>query len=148
MPDFTVMPSINAALNATAAVLLMAGYVAIRLRRIDAHRRLMIGAFLASMLFLASYLTYHVLRQQATGSAHTRFPAVGPVRTVYLAVLLTHLVLALPVVPLAIVTLLRGWRGRLDRHVRIARWTLPIWLYVSATGVLVYWMLYHLAPRL
>jgi len=67
---------------------------------------------------------------------------------VYLAVLLTHLVLALPVVPMAIVTLLRGWRGRLDRHVRIARWTLPIWLYVSATGVLVYWMLYHLAPRL
>jgi uncharacterized membrane protein YozB (DUF420 family) len=146
--DLSIMPSINAALNATAAGLLAAGYVAIRRRRIEVHKRLMLGAFLASVLFLACYVTYHVLRQRATGSAHTRFPDLGAVRTVYLGLLFTHLVLAVPVVPMAIITLLRGWRGRLDRHVRIARWTLPIWLYVSLTGVLVYVMLYHVAPRL
>lgn len=141
-----ILPPINAGLNATAALLLAFGYVAIRKRRVEAHRRLMVGAFTASVLFLACYLTYHVWKQRTTGSAHSAFPDIGLARTVYLMVLWTHLALALPVVPLAITTLIRGWRGRYEQHVRLARWTLPIWLYVSVTGVAVYLMLYVLAP--
>lgn len=148
MMDFTTLPPINAGLNATAALLLVGGYAAIRRRRVDVHWRLMLAAFAVSVLFLACYVTYHVWKQHATGSAHTRFPEVGALRTVYLALLATHLLLAVPVAPMAVMTLLRGWRGRLDKHVRIARWTLPIWLYVSVTGVAVYGMLYWLAPRL
>jgi uncharacterized membrane protein YozB (DUF420 family) len=144
--DPSILPPINAGLNATAAVLLASGYAAIRRGRVEAHWRLMVGAFAASVLFLGCYVTYHVWKQQTTGSAHTRFPEVGAVRVVYLGVLATHLALALPVVPMAVTTLLRGWRGRLDGHVRLARWTLPVWLYVSVTGVVVYLMLYHLAP--
>lgn len=146
--DLSYFPRINASLNATAAVLLIAGYVAILRKRPHTHQRLMMGAFGASVLFLASYVTYHVLKQRLTGTAHTTFPVVGAARSVYLVVLISHLILALPVVPMALVTLYRGWTGRLERHVRIARWTLPVWLYVSVTGVLVYWMLNHLAPRL
>lgn len=146
--DASLLPPINAGLNATAAVLLAAGYAAIRRKHVEAHWRLMVGAFAASVLFLGCYVTYHVWRQQTTGSAHTRFPDVGAVRILYLGVLVVHLVLAVPVVPMAVLTLLRGWRGRVEGHVRLARWTLPVWLLVSITGVGVYWMLYQLAPWL
>jgi uncharacterized membrane protein YozB (DUF420 family) len=133
-----VLPSINAALNATAAVLLVWGYRLIRRKRIEAHRRVMTAAFVVSCLFLAGYLTYHY----RVGTV--RFPKTGAIRAVYLSILATHTVLAAAVPVLAIVTLRRGLAARYDKHRRIARWTLPIWLYVSVTGVVVYVMLYHL----
>jgi len=133
-----VLPSVNAALNATSAVLLVWGYRLIRRKRIERHRKVMISAFITSCLFLVCYLVYHA--QVGT----VRFPHTGTVRTVYLTILATHTVLAALVPILAIVTLRRGLAARYDRHRRIARWTLPIWLYVSVTGVVVYVMLYHL----
>ena len=132
------LPSVNAFLNATAAVLLVWGYTLIRRKRIDTHRKVMLAAFVTSCLFLVSYLVYHAM----TGSK--RFPGTGTLRTVYLSILGTHTILAAVVPFLAIITLSRGLRGRYDKHRRIARWTLPIWLYVSVTGVIVYVMLYHL----
>jgi uncharacterized membrane protein YozB (DUF420 family) len=131
------LPTVNAILNASAAVLLVTGYVLIRRGRVRAHRACMVGALALSALFLVSYLTYHA----QVGSK--RFPGTGTVRTVYLTILFTHTVLAALVPPLALITLWRALRERFDRHVRIARWTLPIWLYVSVTGVIVYVMLYH-----
>ena len=133
-----VLPSINAALNATAAVLLVWGYMLIRQRRITLHRRVMLCAFVVSSLFLAGYLTYHF----RVGVVH--FHGTGALRAIYLGILGTHTILAAAVPPLAIVTLSRGLGARFDRHRRLARWTLPIWLYVSVTGVVVYAMLYHL----
>ncbi len=132
------LPALNAALNATAAVLLVAGFVLIRSGRKQAHRRVMLAAFTVSIAFLASYLVYHA--QVGT----VRFAKTGVIRTVYLSILLTHTLLAAAVPPLAIVTLSRALRGRFDRHRKLARWTLPVWLYVSVTGVVVYWMLYRL----
>ena len=132
------LPAVNATLNATAAVLLVWGYILIRRRSIAAHRKVMLAAFATSTVFLACYLIYHY----NVGSV--RFPRTGAIRTVYLSILATHTVLAAAVPPLAIVTLSRGLGGRFDRHRRIARWTLPVWLYVSVTGVVVYWMLYRL----
>ncbi len=134
--DITALPALNATLNATAAVLLATGYVMIRTRRVAAHRACMIAAFATSVLFLASYLVYHA------GAGSRPFTGQGPVRRVYFAILISHIVLAAAVLPLSLVTLVRGLRGRYERHAAIARWTLPIWLYVSATGVVVYWMLY------
>jgi uncharacterized membrane protein YozB (DUF420 family) len=132
------LPALNATLNAIAASLLTLGYVMIRRRRIEAHRRLMLAAFATSALFLISYLVYHA----NVGSRP--FPGQGPIRAVYLAILLTHIVLAAAILPMALITLSRALRQRFDRHVAIARWTLPIWLYVSVTGVIVYVMLYRL----
>jgi uncharacterized membrane protein YozB (DUF420 family) len=132
------LPAVNAALNATAAALLVWGYVLIRRRSIAAHRKVMLAAFATSVLFLCSYLVYHY----SVGSV--RFQRTGAIRTVYLSILLTHTVLAAAVPPLAIVTLSRGLRERYDKHRKIARWTLPVWLYVSVTGVVVYWMLYRM----
>ena len=133
-----VLPTVNAVLNATAAVLLVWGYWLIRRKRVETHRRVMIAAFAVSCLFLVCYLVYHA----QVGSV--RFPHTGALRMVYLGILGTHTVLAAAVPVLAIITLRRGLAGRYDRHRRIARWTLPIWLYVSVTGVVVYGMLYHL----
>ena len=133
------LPTLNAVLNATSAALLIAGYGFIRRRALHAHRACMLAAFGVSVLFLISYLTYHY--QVGT----VRFPGTGWLRDVYLAVLATHTILAASVPPLAIVTLSRALSGRYDRHRRLARWTLPIWLYVCITGVVVYWTLYHLA---
>jgi uncharacterized membrane protein YozB (DUF420 family) len=133
-----VLPTINAILNATAAVLLVWGYTLIRRKRIQTHRNVMITAFVVSCLFLVCYLVYHY----QVGSV--RFQHAGLLRTVYLSILGTHTVLAAAVPVLAIVTLRRGLGARFDRHRAIARWTLPIWLYVSVTGVVVYLMLYHL----
>src|SRR5262245_39225358 len=126
------LPALNACLNATAAVLLVIGYRLIRAGRVETHRRVMLGAFTVSILFLISYLIYHF--QVGSG----RFQKTGPVRSVYLTILASHTVLAAAVPILAVVTLTRGLRGRFDKHRRIARWTLPIWLYVSITGVVVY----------
>ena len=127
----------NATLNGVAGVLLLIGFLLIRSRRIDWHRRFMIGAFVASSLFLVSYLVYHA----QVGSV--RFTRQGLVRPLYFTILITHVVLAAAVLPLAILTLTRGLRGRFSAHRAIARWTLPIWLYVSVTGVLVYVLLYQ-----
>lgn len=131
------LPTLNAILNATAAALLITGYVFIRRGRVEAHRRCMLAAFAVSVLFLVSYLTYHA----QVGSR--RYPGTGALRTIYLTILFTHTVLAALVPPLAIVTLWRALHGRFDRHKAIARWTLPVWIYVSVTGVIVYVMLYH-----
>jgi len=134
------LPAINASLNATAAVLLVWGYILIRRRSIAAHRKVMLAAFVTSSVFLCCYLIYHY----NVGSV--RFPRSGTIRTIYLSILATHTALAAAVPPLAIITLSRGLGERYDRHRRIARWTLPIWLYVSVTGVVVYLMLYRMKP--
>jgi uncharacterized membrane protein YozB (DUF420 family) len=131
-----ILPTINAILNATAAVLLVWGYTLIRRKRIATHRKVMIAAFVTSCLFLVCYLIYHV----QVGSV--RFQKTGAIRTAYLTILGTHTMLAAAVPVLAIITLRRALAARFDKHRRIARWTLPIWLYVSVTGVVVYLMLY------
>jgi uncharacterized membrane protein YozB (DUF420 family) len=135
------LPALNAALNATSATLLVVGYLFIRRRKVAEHRLCMLSAFLASSLFLISYLT---LRYYA---GMTQFTGQGWIRPVYFTILTSHTILAAVIVPLALVTLFRGLKGRFDRHMRIARWTLPLWLYVSVTGVLVYWILYRLYPQ-
>jgi putative membrane protein len=131
------LPAVNATLNALSSVLLVAGYVLIRLRRIEQHRRVMIAAFITSSLFLVCYVVYHA----QVGSV--RFTRHGFVRPLYFTILITHVTLAAVVLPLAIVTLSRGLGARYVQHRVIARWTLPIWLYVSVTGVLVYVLLYQ-----
>ena len=140
MLEVTQLPAVNATLNSIAATLLAAGYGFIRRGRVDAHRRCMLAAFATSALFLVSYLAYHA----QVGSRP--FTGEGPVRIAYFTILVSHIVLAAAILPLAIVTLRRGLRRDDARHVSLARWTLPIWLYVSVTGVVVYWMLYHLYP--
>jgi uncharacterized membrane protein YozB (DUF420 family) len=132
------LPSLNAALNATAAVLLLAGWWHIKHGRVETHRRFMIAAFATSAAFLVSYVTYHA----QAGSRP--FPGTGIARAVYLAILVPHIVLAAAVLPLAIITLRRGLRRHDQAHRRIARVTLPIWIFVSVTGVVVYAMLYWL----
>ena len=136
--NLTDLPAWNAGLNALAATFLVAGYLAVRRQRIAAHRALMLTAFGCSIAFLVSYLFYHY------HAGSVRFQGTGTVRTAYFAILLSHTVLAAAVPFLAIVTLYRALKGRFDRHRKLARWTLPIWLYVSVTGVVIYWMLYHL----
>jgi uncharacterized membrane protein YozB (DUF420 family) len=133
------LPGVNATLNATSTALLTLGYYFVRRRRLTAHKRCMLGAFVASALFLASYLVYHF--QVLPGSV--RFAGTGWLRSVYYAILLTHIVLAAAILPLALVTLSRALKERFDKHRQIARWTLPLWLYVSVTGVVIYWMLYQ-----
>jgi putative membrane protein len=131
------LPTVNALLNGTAGVLLAIGWTCIRRGRIDAHRRCMLAAFTASCLFLVSYVVYHA----QAGSRP--FTGQGLARSVYFAILITHVVLAAAIVPLALVTLRRALGGDYVRHRRIARWTLPVWMYVSITGVVIYLMLYH-----
>ena len=131
------LPALNATLNAIAAVLLIIGYREIRRGRIARHRAAMLGACATSTLFLISYVTYHA------HAGSRPFTGLGPVRYVYFTILISHVLLAAAILPLAIVTLSRALRERFDRHAALARWTLPIWLYVSVTGVIVYLMLYH-----
>jgi putative membrane protein len=138
--DVSALPAVNAFLNGTSAVLLAVGFGFIRRGNVAAHRACMLVAFAVSTLFLVSYVVYHA----QAGSVP--FQGRGLIRPVYFALLLSHIVLATVIVPLALTTLYQAWGGRFDRHRRIARWTLPIWLYVSVTGVLVYWMLYHVVP--
>jgi len=132
------LPALNASLNATSAVLLAAGWILIKRGQIQAHRRVLLAACTTSVLFLVSYLIYHA----QVGSV--RFTKQGPIRMVYFTILLTHTVLAAAIVPMVLITLSRGLRARYDSHRRIARWTMPLWLYVSVTGVVVYVMLYRL----
>lgn len=132
------LPALNACLNFTAFVLLLIGYRLIRQGRREAHRKVMLAAFAMSALFLTSYLIYHF----NVGSV--KFEKPGPIRYVYLTILFTHIVLAVPVAIMAPITLFRGLRERFAEHRRIARWTFPIWVYVSVTGVIVYVMLYQL----
>ena len=132
------LPALNATLNATSAVLLVTAWTLIRRGRWIAHRNVMLAAVCTSVLFLISYLTYHA----QVGSV--RFTKQGPIRLVYFSILLTHTILAAVIVPMVIVTVWRGLAAKYDRHRRIARWTLPVWLYVSVTGVIVYLMLYRM----
>ena len=131
------LPTLNAALNALSACLLVLGWAAIRKGKARRHRNLMVGALGCSVLFLVSYVTYHIAK------LHTPFEGEGWTRPVYFTILITHVVLAVAIVPLVILTVVRAARGRFERHRRIARWTLPLWLYVNVTGVVVYFMLYH-----
>jgi putative membrane protein len=132
--------ALNATLNGTSAVLLTCGYMAIRARKIAVHKAFMIAAFLTSTAFLISYLAYHYR------VGHVAFNGQGWIRSVYFTLLLTHTVLAAVIVPLIIITLRRAWLEKFDKHRVIARWTLPLWLYVSVTGVIVYLMVYQLYP--
>ena len=136
----SILPSLNAALNALSAALVVSGYLCIRRGKATAHKRCMLSALVVSSLFLLGYL---VLRAVA---GMTRFTGEGWIRPVYFAILSSHTVLAAVIVPLVFLALVRAIRGDFERHVRIARWTLPLWLYVSVTGVLIYWVLYHLYP--
>ncbi len=132
------LPALNATLNAISAALLVLGFVLVRSRRLRAHRAVMVTALVTSSLFLISYLVYH----SQVGSVH--FPGTGSARPIYFTILITHTVLAGAVPILAGITVVRAFRGRFPLHRQIARWTLPIWLYVSVTGVVVYWMLYRI----
>lgn len=135
--DVSSFPAINASLNAATAILLVFGYTLIRQKALTAHTMCMLAACLTSVLFLGFYLTYHFYH------GATRFPGQGPVRLLYFSVLISHTILAVVNVPLVIITLVWAFKSRFDLHRRIARVTLPIWLYVSVTGVVVYWMLYR-----
>ena len=136
-PNVAALPTVNALLNATSAVLLTAGYVFIRRRRVAAHRACMLGAFAVSVLFLICYVVYHA------HAGSRPFTGQGWIRPVYFILLVSHVLLAAIIVPLALTTIFRGLSAEFDRHKRIARFTLPIWFYVSVTGVVVYLLLYH-----
>jgi putative membrane protein len=136
------LPAVNAALNALATVFLTAGFILIKRGRQAAHRHCMVAAFAVSGVFLVTYVTHKILVQ----GVHTRFGGEGFIRVVYYAMLISHILLAMAIVPLALITISRALRARFDAHKRIARWTWPIWMYVSVTGVLVYLFLYHFYP--
>lgn len=136
--DVSTLPAVNATLNGVATIFLVAGYVLIRRGRRDLHKRCMLAALGASALFLISYTVYHL------NAGSRPFPGQGLARLVYFSILLTHVPLAALILPFALTTTARGLRSQYDRHVRIARWTLPLWLYVSVTGVVIYLMLYQM----
>lgn len=138
--SLTLFPAVNASLNGLSGVFLLLGYYYIRQRNIATHRRFMLAACITSTIFLASYLTYHAL------AGSTRFTGTGPIRTVYFSLLLSHTILAVVVLPLAIMSVWNGLKNRVEQHRRVARWTFPIWMYVSVTGVLVYFFLYQWYP--
>lgn len=136
------LPALNASLNATTGVLLVIGYTLIRRKRIALHRRFMLAACGTALLFLFFYVLNHVLRHGLV----TRFTATGPIRPIYFFILISHTFLAVTIVPMVILTVMNGLRMRVPQHRRIARWTFPLWMYVSVTGVLVYFFLYHWFP--
>ena len=145
-PDWVLaLPGVNALLNGMATLLLLAGYAAIKAGRRAAHKRIMLAAFAVSVAFLVCYLVYHFGLRYHTGSSSKPFPEDHAGRPLYLTILVTHVVLAAAVPILAILTIVRGFRQDWERHRRIARVTFPIWVYVSLTGVIIYWMLYHWA---
>ena len=141
------LPAINAGFNALAASLLGLGFYFIRRKNTEAHRRFMIAAFGASVLFLAGYLTYHTYVAQVLHKGPTVFRDPAWFRPIYLAILLTHTVLAALIVPMVVVTLWRAHKQRFEAHRKLARWTWPIWMYVSVTGVLIYYLLYLKFPQ-
>ena len=132
------LPALNATLNGIAAILLVTGYLFIKQGRRRQHQWCMLGALTTSALFLVSYVTYHL------HAGSRPFPGQGPIRVVYFAILITHVILAAVIVPLALLTAIRGLRSQFDKHVKIARWTFPVWVYVSVTGVVIYLMLYEI----
>jgi putative membrane protein len=140
MLALTDLPAVNAALNATSAMLLISGYRFIRRRQVTAHRRCMIAACTTSALFLLSYLVYHY------NIGSMPFSGQGWVRPLYFTILISHTILAIVILPMVVVTLFRAWKADFVKHARLARWTLPVWLYVSVTGVVIYCMLYQLFP--
>ena len=140
--DLRFLPAVNAGLNSLATCFLVAGWVAIRRRAVRVHKRLMVAAFAASALFLVSYLTYHYVH------GDTRYQGVGAIRIVYFAILITHVLLSMAVVPMALSAFWFAWKRQFVRHRRLTRIALPIWLYVSVTGVVIYFMLRGSAPSL
>ena len=139
MLSLSDIPTLNATLNGASAVMITTGYVFIRRKKVSAHRFCMLTAVTLSAIFLVSYVIYHYQ------VGFTRFTGQGGIRIIYFSILISHTILAtLAIVPMVVITLYRALRGQFPKHRRIARWTLPIWLYVSITGVVIYWMLYHL----
>ena len=134
-----ILPAVNASLNALSGVFLLIGYFLIRKKKIQLHKRFMLAACTTSLLFLVCYVTNHYLRHGIV----TRFTGVGPIRPVYFTILISHTILAVVIVPLAILSVVNGLKMRVPQHRRVAKWTFPLWLYVSVTGVLVYFFLYH-----
>jgi putative membrane protein len=137
-----ILPAINASLNALSGVCLLIAFILIKRRRIAAHRRFMLAACSASLLFLGCYVLNHYLRHGIV----THFTGTGPIRPIYFTILITHTILAVTIVPLAILSVRNGLLMRVPQHRRVARWTFPLWMYVSVTGVLVYFFLYHWFP--
>lgn len=145
--NYTDLPALNAILNLISTLFLTVGYVFIRRGRPIAHRNCMVAALASSVLFLASYVTYHVTMQRIHGSAHTRFVDPAWFRPFYLVILVTHLIGAMVIVPLVLMTVSRAFREKFEAHKRIARWTWPVWMYVSITGVIIYLLLYRIFPQ-
>jgi len=141
------LPAVNASLNGLSAILLAAGFIFIHQKKVIAHRNCMISAFCVSVIFLICYLTYHSYLAVVLHKGPTRFLNPAWFRPIYLVILLTHTILALVIVPLILITLFRALRERFDKHKKIARWTLPLWMYVSVTGVIVYLLLYQIFPQ-
>lgn len=139
----SVLPAVNASLNGLATVLLLAGYAAIRRGQRERHKRLMLSAFATSVLFLACYLTYHFALHHYTGESGKKFTGTGLIRPIYFTILISHVTLAVPTAVLALLTIRQGLKQQWDRHRRIAKITFPIWVYVSVTGVVIYFLLYH-----
>jgi putative membrane protein len=140
--DPSFFPPLNASLNALSGVFLLIAFVLIKQKRIQAHKRFMLAACATSVLFLFCYVTYHSLR----GGVVTRFSGTGAMRTLYLTILTSHTILAIVILPLAVLSVFNGLKMRVERHRRVARWTFPLWMYVSVTGVLVYFFLYQWFP--
>ena len=141
------LPLINAILNSCSALLLLAGYVAIKRDQKERHKRCMVSALITSTLFLTCYVIYHVGMQRVYGSAHTRFVDPAWFRPWYLALLASHLLLAIAIVPMVLMTVYHAIRGNFEKHRKIARWTWPCWMYVSVTGVVIYLRLYRIFPQ-
>ena len=141
------LPLINAILSSCSALLLLAGYVAIKRDQKERHKRCMVSALITSTLFLTCYVIYHVGMQRVYGSAHTRFVDPAWFRPWYLALLASHLLLAIAIVPMVLMTVYHAIRGNFEKHRKIARWTWPCWMYVSVTGVVIYLLLYRIFPQ-
>lgn len=144
---FTDLPAVNATLNSLSMLFLTAGFVLIKRGNKTTHRNCMVAAFVTSTLFLLSYVYYHYQMQKHYGAAHTKFVDPAWFRPIYLVILLTHLIGAFAIVPLVTVTFFHAFKGNFEAHKKIARWTWPIWMYVSATGVLIYFLLYQIFPQ-
>lgn len=140
------LPSVNACLNSLSTILLVLGFRFIKKGNRTAHRNCMLAACCTSLLFLVCYVTYHEWMRRTTGVAHTKFPEHW-FRPVYLVILYTHLIAAIVILPLVIMTVVRALKGDFDRHKRVARWTWPLWMYVSVTGVVIYLLLYQVFPQ-
>jgi len=144
--DLSFLPAVNAALNGLAGVLLVVGLILIKQGKRDAHKKVMLSAFGMSALFLVSYLTHYAWRAIEKGGVHTKFNGEAPWNYLYYLMLITHILLAMAVPVLAVWLIYLGWKGRDSLHKKVARWGWPIWMYVSVTGVLIYFALYHWNP--